>query len=269
MSSSSKHRAEAGAAKKRKLSFDEQLTAVDKKLKTESSSGHSSASKSSSQESSSKTGAAPRVKSSHASKSLAAHTPSIKHKLPNSTDPDTPSQAKKVKMEPDELDIEKYLYPIRTVPVSMRIGNIITTDLDYRLRNHSLPTPGLKYGALLHIEKDPNGGGTVVHCYADELAKLSTSQMEEFVQEYFQVVFAEDACGVGVHCMGIVHSSATYLPDLLEHFAHHYPDMTIKCSVLGKSDIDSCSIADYKTNVRKTYSAGTFRHGGMLSVSDT
>ena len=260
------HGSDAAAVKKRKLSFDEQLMAVDKKadtpskkLKTESPVAHSSSSKTSSQESSAKTEST-KLKSG----ASALITQSKKHKLPSDTTASTP---KKVKIECSEEDIEKFLYPKRNVPSSIRIGNIINSELDYRLRNHTLPTPGLKYGALIHIEKDSNGGGTVVHCYAEELAKLSASQMEEFVQDFFKIVFAEEPAGMGVHCMGIVHASATYLPDLMEHFAHHYPEMTIKRSVIGKSDIETSTMADYKENVRKTYSAGTFRHGGMLSVS--
>ncbi|ELU04032.1 hypothetical protein CAPTEDRAFT_114940, partial [Capitella teleta] len=143
----------------------------------------------------------------------------------------------------------------------------MNNELEYRLRNHCLPTPGLKYGHLMHIERDSNGGGTVVHSYADELAKLSASQMQDFVQEYFKIVFAEESVGVGVHCMGIVHASATYLPDLLEHFSHHYPDMCVKSNVMNKSDVVSMSMKAFRDNVHKAYCNGTFRCGGMLSIS--
>lgn len=246
------HAKPGDATNKRKLSFDEELTTADvpsKKPKSDLSS-HSTSKTSANQ------GEKPRKPSKDATS-----TPSKRPKVPG-----TPSKRAKTEVE-DPAEAEKYLYPKRHVPTMARVGNLINTELEYVLRNHSLPTPGLKYGSLIHIERDSNGGATVVHSYADELAKLSASQMEEFVQEYFRVTFAEESYGVGVHTMGIVHASATYLPDLLEHFAHHYPDMTVKCNVPNKSDIESMTMRSFRDNVHKSYCAGTFRCGGMLSVS--
>ena len=114
---------------------------------------------------------------------------------------------------------------------------------DYNIRRSV--TRHMKYGHLIHIETDPNGGASVVHSYQDELASLSPSQLEEFKKEYFDLVFSEKD-GASQYVMGIVHGSAEYLPDLLEYFADNYSLMTVKKGVMGKTEIETLTMQEFK-----------------------
>lgn len=126
----------------------------------------------------------------------------------------------------------------------------------------------LKYGRFMRIEVHPNGGASVVHMYQDEINVLSDTEMEELVNEFFQVCFAEDEEGYADHVMGIVHNAATYLPDLLEHMAENYANLTVKAGVLGRnSDIETCTMAQYNEQVVKNYSHGTVRYGPLHQIS--
>jgi lysine-specific demethylase 9 len=50
--------------------------------------------------------------------------------------------------------------------------------------------------------------------------------------------------------MSIVHNAATYMPDLLDHMAENYPNLTVKNGVLGRnSDIESTNMASFKEQV--------------------
>ena len=54
--------------------------------------------------------------------------------------------------------------------------------------------------------------------------------------------------------MGIVHNAATYLPDLLDHMAENYPNLTVKNGVMGRnSDIESTQMASYRDQVLKIF----------------
>lgn len=66
----------------------------------------------------------------------------------------------------------------------------------------------------------------------------------------WQIVFGEDSNGNAYHVMGIVHDAARYLPDLLDYMAEHYPSLTVKNGVLGRSsDIETTTMAQYKDQV--------------------
>ncbi|XP_049310305.1 uncharacterized protein LOC125778073 [Bactrocera dorsalis] len=126
----------------------------------------------------------------------------------------------------------------------------------------------LKYGRLFEVEVHPNGGASVVHLYQDELNQLTPEQMEELVEEFFDVCFAEDDQGYALHVMGIVHDAARYLPDLLEHMAENYSTLTVKAGVLGRnSDIETCTMSQYNEQVVRNYSQGTFRYGPLHQIS--
>ncbi|CAD6999155.1 uncharacterized protein LOC101462474 [Ceratitis capitata] len=126
----------------------------------------------------------------------------------------------------------------------------------------------LKYGRLFEVEVHPNGGASVVHLYQDELDQLTPEQMEELVEEFFSVCFAENDEGYALHVMGIVHDAAKYLPDLLEHMADNYSTLTVKAGVLGRnSDIETCTMAQYNEQVVRNYSQGTFRYGPLHQIS--
>jgi len=108
----------------------------------------------------------------------------------------------------------------------------------------------LKYGCYFQVEQYPNGGASIVHLYQHEIDALSPDEMEELVDEFFEVCFAEDEQGYAHHVMGIVHDAARYLPDLLEHMAENYSTLTVKAGVLGRnSDIETCTMSQYNEQV--------------------
>ena len=155
----------------------------------------------------------------------------------------------------------------KTTKLKLLSNPSIQTELDYRLRLKSQPLDGLKFGHLIFIEKSATGGATVVHSYQDDLNLLSKEELEEFVDEYFKVVFKEEPFGVSQHVMGIIHGAADYIPDLIEHFADNYPEMIVKRTLLGKSDIDTLNMASFRDLVRASYCAGTYRCGPLLQLS--
>lgn len=63
----------------------------------------------------------------------------------------------------------------------------------------------LKYGRYFHIEVHSNGGATILHLYQSELDNLSPTEMNELVEEFFQVVFSENEDGWAHHVMGKIH----------------------------------------------------------------
>lgn len=126
----------------------------------------------------------------------------------------------------------------------------------------------LKYGHMMRCEIYPNGGATVIHLEQEQIQHLSKREMDELVDEYFRVVFKEDENGHAFNVMGIVHNAASYLPDLLDYMAEHYPNLTVKNAVLGKSsDIETTTFGEYREQVVRTFSSGTFRYGPLNSVS--
>lgn len=143
---------------------------------------------------------------------------------------------------------EKVEYPLSSVvPVepSTRIGTI-----NREINCHRKGLDHLKYGRFMRIEVHPNGGASVVHMYQDEISVLSETEMEELVDEFFEVCFSEDEEGFADHVMGIVHNAADYLPDLLEHMAENYANLTVKAGVLGRnSDIETCTMYQYNEQV--------------------
>ena len=51
--------------------------------------------------------------------------------------------------------------------------------------------------------------------------------------------------------MSIVHNAASYMPDLLDHMAENYPNLTVKNGVMGRnSDIESTQMASFKEQVQ-------------------
>lgn len=131
------------------------------------------------------------------------------------------------------------------------------------------PSPDLyRYSQYMHIETHPNGGASVVHMYQEELDHLSKDQLNELSDEFFKVCFGEDENGNAFHVMGIVHNSASYLPDLLDYMADHYPSLTVKNGVLGRnSDIETTNMASYRDQVYRTYGYGTVRYGPLHQIS--
>lgn len=126
----------------------------------------------------------------------------------------------------------------------------------------------LKFGRFYHIEVHPNGGASIVHMYQDELDTLNQEDMNQLVEEFFELVFSEDENGYAFHVMGVVHDGARYLPDLLEHMAENYSNLTVKSGVIGRNnDIETCTMMQYYEQVLKNYEEGTVRHGPLHQIS--
>ncbi|XP_030565645.1 lysine-specific demethylase RSBN1L isoform X2 [Drosophila novamexicana] len=145
-----------------------------------------------------------------------------------------------------------------------------TNSLPKPMANRKAPAglENLKYGHYFQVEQYPNGGASVVHLYQHEIDTLPPHEMEELVDEFFSVCFAEDEQGYAHHVMGIVHDAARYIPDLLEHMAENYSTLTVKAGVLGRnSDIETCTMAQYNEQVVRNYCQGTFRYGPLHQIS--
>lgn len=122
------------------------------------------------------------------------------------------------------------------------------TELDYDLQRHRHHRHGDISDKLIYIERYRNGDATVVHAYNDEIQQLGSAERSRFIEKYFKIVFSEESTGVPRHVMGIVHGAAHHIPDILDYFKTHYPDMIIKKSVLGKSsDIETTTISEVST----------------------
>ncbi|EFX90309.1 hypothetical protein DAPPUDRAFT_11849, partial [Daphnia pulex] len=127
-----------------------------------------------------------------------------------------------------------------------------------------------KYASLIKLETYPNGNASVLHMSQDEIDGLNLNERElkELADEFLKLSFSEDENGFAHYVMSIVHNAATYMPDLLDHMAENYPNLTVKNGVLGRnSDIESTNMASFKEQVYKTYSGGTFRQGPLHQIS--
>uniref|UniRef100_A0A3Q3FUB9 Lysine-specific demethylase 9-like n=1 Tax=Labrus bergylta TaxID=56723 RepID=A0A3Q3FUB9_9LABR len=136
---------------------------------------------------------------------------------------------------------------------------------DHYIRSSCLQTG--TYGRFMHVERQANGGGSVLHAYADELACLSPAQMECFAQEFLDLAFAERPRGAATYALAVVHRAAAYLPDFLDYFAFNFPNTPVKMEIMGKKDIETTTIANFHSQVSRTYSSGTFRSGPMRQIS--
>ncbi|KAF7662136.1 hypothetical protein LDENG_00245060 [Lucifuga dentata] len=137
---------------------------------------------------------------------------------------------------------------------------------DHNIRSSHLET-GTWCEYFLHEERQPNGGASVLHAYADELACLSPADMERFAQEFLQLTFAEKPRGAASYALAVVHSAAAYLPDFLDYFAFNFPNTPVKMEILGKKDIETTTIANFHSQVSRTYCSGTYRAGPMRQIS--
>ncbi|KAG0416182.1 hypothetical protein HPB47_006639 [Ixodes persulcatus] len=83
-----------------------------------------------------------------------------------------------------------------------------------------------------------------------------------------QETFYEDPPGVAKYVMGIVHGAAHGMPDLVDYFAEHHPNLVVKCGIMGRqSDIETTSMARFQEMVGRTYRSGTFRCGPLHQMS--
>lgn len=239
-----------------------------KKEHGSSSSKHSSSStKSSSHHSSSNNPHKSHSSSSHHKSSSSSH----KSSSHNSSRRDCSrcyrrSKIKKVtvgvQVRPDESSVPKPPTRQLEFEASHRVG------VNRRPINIGTNLSYLKFGRFYHIEVHPNGGASIVHMYQDELDTLKPEEMNELVEEFFELVFSEDENGYAFHVMGVVHDGARYLPDLLEHMAENYSNLTVKSGVIGRNnDIETCTMMQYYEQVLKNYQEGTVRHGPLHQIS--
>ncbi|XP_028309941.1 lysine-specific demethylase 9 [Gouania willdenowi] len=137
---------------------------------------------------------------------------------------------------------------------------------EHHIRSSCLPT-GTHYGRFIHEERQSNGGGLVLHAYADELSCLSPADVDGFAQEFLDLAFAEKQRGASSYTLAVVHGAAAYLPDFLDYFAFNFPNTPVKMEILGKKDIETTTIANFHSQVNRTYCSGTYRAGPMRQIS--
>ncbi|XP_041832875.1 lysine-specific demethylase RSBN1L-like [Melanotaenia boesemani] len=126
---------------------------------------------------------------------------------------------------------------------------------------------GLEFAPYIHIENQPNGGALVAHAYTSQLASLSNDQKQRFAEEFVRLAFSEDKSQAAHYVMGIVHGEASYLPDFLDYFSSKFSSAPVKMEILGKKDIETTTMANFYSQVQRTYSHGTYRAGAMRQVS--
>ena len=156
---------------------------------------------------------------------------------------------------------------------------------------------------LVHVERHPNGGASVVHVYQDELDRLLSGEQTKTLADIFfrfdhtpapppavrcvlcREVFRESEVGCAVHVMGVVHGAAGYLPEMVQYLSTMHPDLLVKAGWgnlhlwspdshmalaaghLRKSEVQSVRMEEYAENVAASYCQGTFRAGPLQQVS--
>ncbi|XP_018425307.1 PREDICTED: round spermatid basic protein 1 [Nanorana parkeri] len=124
-----------------------------------------------------------------------------------------------------------------------------------------------RFSRLMHEEIQSNGGAPVLHAYMDELSFLSPMEMERFAEEFLEKTFIENEKNASDYALAIVHGAAAYLPDFLDYFAFNFPNTPVKMEILGKKDIETTTIANFHSQVSRTYCCGTYRAGPMRQIS--
>ncbi|XP_076589195.1 lysine-specific demethylase RSBN1L-like [Chaetodon auriga] len=160
--------------------------------------------------------------------------------------------------------------PPVTAATSASISTMVRDRLGYSSPLHCAPAPGLpglEFGHLIHIEQQANGGASVAHAYSEQLSFLSPAEMQRFAQEFVTLSFSEDEAQAACFVMGIIHGAASYLPDFLDYFSYKFPNAPVKMEVLGKKDIETTTMVNFHSQVKRTYSQGTYRAGAMRQVS--
>lgn len=137
---------------------------------------------------------------------------------------------------------QSYLHALKQGPAPF------LSHQDHYIRSSCLQT-GTRFGRFMHEEKQPNGGASVLHAYADELACLSPAEMECFAQEFLELTFAENPRGAANYPLTVVHNAAAYLPDFLDYFAFNFPNTPVKVEIMGKKDIETTTIASFHSQV--------------------
>ncbi|XP_053705120.1 lysine-specific demethylase 9 [Synchiropus splendidus] len=140
------------------------------------------------------------------------------------------------------------------------------SGLDHGVRRCSLQT-GSRFSHLICEEKQANGGGSVLHAYADQLASLRLGEVDLFAREFLELTFSEETNGASPYALAVVHGAAAYLPDFLDYFVFSFPNTPVKVELLGKKDIETTTISNFHSQVCRTYCCGTYRAGPMRQIS--
>ncbi|XP_032445314.1 lysine-specific demethylase RSBN1L-like [Xiphophorus hellerii] len=156
-------------------------------------------------------------------------------------------------------------------PASKSLFNSSNSKLPFSTKHNSQSIhpgmAGLEFAPYIYIENQPNGGGLVAHAYASQLSSLSVDQRQRFAQEFVTLSFSEDKSKAAHYVMGIVHGEAKNLPDFLDYFSTKFPSAPVKMEILGKKDIETTTMANFYSQVKRTYSHGTYRAGAMRQIS--
>ncbi|XP_062871586.1 lysine-specific demethylase 9 [Trichomycterus rosablanca] len=141
-----------------------------------------------------------------------------------------------------------------------------TSHQDHSIRSSCLQTDSV-FSRFIHEEVQPNGGASVLHAYADEISDLTPEETERFTREFLELAFSEISVGAARYALTVVHGAAAYLPDFLDYFAFNFPNTPVKVEILGKKDIETTTIANFHSQVSRTYCSGTYRAGPMRQIS--
>ncbi|XP_007540770.1 round spermatid basic protein 1-like [Poecilia formosa] len=156
-------------------------------------------------------------------------------------------------------------------PASKSLFNSSNSKLPFSTKRNSQSIhpgmAGLEFAPYIYIENQPNGGALVAHAYASQLSSLSVDQRQRFAQEFVTLSFSEDQSKAAHYVMGIVHGEAKNLPDFLDYFSTKFPSAPVKMEILGKKDIETTTMASFCSQVKRTYSHGTYRAGPMRQIS--
>uniref|UniRef100_A0A8C6UXU7 Round spermatid basic protein 1 like n=1 Tax=Neogobius melanostomus TaxID=47308 RepID=A0A8C6UXU7_9GOBI len=126
---------------------------------------------------------------------------------------------------------------------------------------------GLEFAPYIHVETQPNGGALVAHAYTSQLSCLSSGQRQRFAEEFVTLAFSEDSGQAAHYAMSIIHGEAGYLPDFLEYFSSKFPSAPVKMEILAKKDIETTTMSNFYSQVKRSYSHGTYRAGPMRQIS--
>ena len=125
-----------------------------------------------------------------------------------------------------------------------------------------LPDPA-KY---VKVVKCNDGEATTVHLDMDEFNTLSLDEQNMVVDYFFEVTFGETD-GLADNVMGIIHNGSKQMSNVLEHLAEYTPGLKIKHQVLGKKEIKTSTMKEYRDSVRDNFSRCVFHEGGLLQTS--
>ena len=152
------------------------------------------------------------------------------------------------------------------------------------------------FESLMSRELDPNGGASVLVIDQTDLEKRlelpgqkAAELMRKFAGYFLNCVYSESENRASEevskenvempalikkrhssanYVLGVVRGSASSMPDLIDYFADHFPQMIVKSSLLANSkEVTTLKISEYRKHVNSTYLNGTFRFGPLLQTS--